>query len=498
MRDYLLLHVNGMQHQVSGEHAFWTLSDFLRHSLGLVGTKIVCSEGDCGACSVLVGRLDANGHSLNYHAIDSCIAFLYQLDCTHIVSVEGLHRVTKDNQCSKNDERPSGDGQSLTAIQQAMVDCHGSQCGFCTPGFVTTMHAVFEECENSEPDEEALRLGLSGNLCRCTGYVQIIEAAQSVSATDVEPINELFPPSPICDALANSQNDPLLIQADKRTVFVPRAWEDAIRIKNDHPDTRPVNGATDVGVQHNHGQAPHAKLLCLSQVRELTEIQVDNEQLVIGAGATWTHLLEALAEPFPQTVEIFSRFGSPQIRNMGTIGGNLANASPIADCIPFLYAMEAVVLLESVEGIREVPIADFFLGYKKLDLRNNEMIRNIVIPKLTPNEQLLLDKVSRRRDMDISTFTAAMRMGIDGDRIASPTIALGGVGPTVLRVYDAENCLEGESLSLKAMQAAGKATRKSIQPISDVRGSDRYRWQLAENIFLKWFHELNEKFAVTS
>lgn len=486
MRDFLHLFINGEEIRVSGNKAFMTLSDFLREKLALVGTKIVCSEGDCGACSVLVGRQTNDSRSFVYRSLDSCIAFLYQLDRTHIVTVEGL-----------------GGDANLSAIQNAMVRCHGSQCGYCTPGFITTIHGLFEENRDGSGsdrsdqilDEETLRVGLSGNLCRCTGYVQIIEAAQSISPSDVERIGDLYPAGSIVEAFESVGGDDVQVVAKEngliKTVYLPRTFDQAVAFKSKYTGARIVTGATDVGVQSNHGHPVGSTILSMKNVGGIAKVETTENEIVIGSGASWTQVLDHVREIYPEFADILLRFGSPQIRNMGSVAGNLANASPIADCIPFLYVIDAKLVLASSRGRRVVDVKNFYQGYKQTDLQVDELIESIHCPRPKPNEILKLCKVSKRRDMDISTFTAAMRLTMSGNTIVTASVALGGVGPTVIRATRSESALIGMPLTLEVMRTAGVAARSEIHPISDVRGSEFYRGQLAENIFVKWFHELS-------
>lgn len=485
MRDHLLIFVNGNLHQVTGDATFWTLSRFLRSELNLVGTKVMCAEGDCGACTVLVGALRGNDGTLVYRAIDSCIAFMHQLDLVHVVTVEGL-----------------GSPKQLSDVQRAMVDCHGSQCGFCTPGFVVAMHGLVEEEHEQEVtysracpglSDETLRMGLSGNLCRCTGYVQIIDAGKSIDLEKVTRLNEQYPPAPIQDAFRSAASSSVVVHAGERTVCVPTTLQQALRHLQETSNCRIVAGATDLGVQHNHGTDTLDRRLCLSKIDELRKLTIQADAIQVGACATWTDLLQASREVLPEFAEILDRFGSPQIRNMGSVGGNLANASPIADSIPFLLAMQASVHLASVDGIRAVDLNDFYLGYKSIDLRENELIHSIEIPLPDEADRTSLYKVSRRRDMDISTMTAAIRLRMDGSTIQQAWVALGGVGPTVIRVNEAEDALAGNLLNLKAMKEAGAIAADSVNPISDVRGSDAYRRQLSENVFIKCFYQLTDQ-----
>jgi xanthine dehydrogenase small subunit len=482
-RDHLLIYINGARHEVTGADAFLILSDYLRIRLGLVGTKIVCSEGDCGACSVLVGRLE-NGRMV-YRAIDSCIQFMYQLDRTHIVSVEGL-------KCNG----------LLSPVQDAMVKCHGSQCGFCTPGFVTTIAGLLEDEGITRkialtPDE--LRYGLSGNLCRCTGYLQIIDAGCAVDPGKTARLSELYPDGPIIEVFeAHSDEGVLITDNTGRTVAIPASLQAAITFKAAHPGCTVVAGATDIGVQHNKGKIDPRAVLCLASIPEMRGVSHADGVLTVGACDTWTRVERYIAELIPQFHDILTVFGSPQIRNAGTIGGNIANASPIADSLPFLFVVGAELELAGPNGTRRIDINSFYHGYKKFDLKPDELIAKIHIPLPTAAQTLKLYKVSRRRDLDISTFTAAVLVEFDetGEAIQTARIAYGGVAPVVLRLPKTEAFLAGKPLEGLVMREAGAIARTEITPISDVRGSADFRLQLAENILAKFYFDCAPKAAV--
>jgi xanthine dehydrogenase small subunit len=476
MRDQLLLYVNGRRQRVSGRDCFLSLSDFLRLRLGLVGTKIVCSEGDCGSCTVLLGR--AGGERFDYRPVDSCIQWMFQLDGTHVVTVEGL----------------SGNGR-LTPIQQAMVRCHGSQCGFCTPGFVVAMTGLLED----DPPLTAadLRRGLTGNLCRCTGYVPIIEAGLELGGDTRERINDVYAPAPMLRDLAAAADDTIAVEvADARRTrrfFAPLALDEAVRILHDHPNAKIVAGATDVGVQLNKGVIDPDVFLDLNRVRELEgaaiESNGDGAVLVAGARASWTEIETVCRDAVPEFYNIVSVFGSPQIRHVGTIGGNIINASPIADSLPFLLVMEAELELAGTVGARRVPITDFYRGYKEFDLQPGELLARVRVPLPAPGELLRLVKVSRRRDLDIATFTSAIWLQFDGGRIADARLAFGAVGPTVIRARHTEAFLRGQAFDEATLRAAGDVAIGEIAPISDVRGGADFRYQLTRNVLLKVYYE---------
>jgi xanthine dehydrogenase small subunit len=476
-RDKIVFFLNGERREVLGGDCFLSLSDYLRQRLGLVGTKIVCSEGDCGSCTVLVGQLD--GDELRYRPIDSCIRFMFQLDGTHVVTIEGL-----------------ASGGELTPIQQAMVDCHGSQCGFCTPGFVMAMTGLCEAAGGTSLGEDDWKHGLTGNLCRCTGYTSIIKAGVEAQCRPLAPRPAGLPQTERT-TLADLRGDTLELRGDcngvERRAYCPTTLAEAVAFRRDYPDAKVVAGATDVGVQLNKRAIEPVAFLDLNRVAELEGARIDGQgearTIVAGARGTWTELLELCRAEVPEFAEIISVFGSPQIRHVGTIGGNIINASPIADSLPFLMAMDAEMELANSAGRRRVNINDFYQGYKKFDLRADELLASVRIPLPAADEVLRLYKVSRRRDLDISTFTAAIRMRLDGEMIADAAIAYGAVGPVVLRLRQTEQFLRRQPFSEETMRAAGDLAVEEITPISDVRGGEDYRYQLARNVLLKFYHE---------
>jgi xanthine dehydrogenase small subunit len=474
MLDHLLIWVNGRRHEIRGREAFLSLSDFLRRSLGLTGTKIVCSEGDCGACSVLIGRPNANGSGLTYRPIDSCIQFLFQLDGVHVVTVEGL-----------------GGETNPSAVQQAMIDCHGSQCGFCTPGFVVAMTGLLED--RDELDESSMRCGLTGNLCRCTGYTPIIDAGRNIDITEHQRIESRFPSDAILSEFELRRDQEVRVRAEwdeQEHIFIsPATLEAATATLGERSDATIVAGATDIGVRINKSLTIPRTIVDLNRVDELTAARIEDGQMVLGARTSWSTMEKLCQEHVPEFHKIVAVFGAPQIRHVGTIGGNIVNASPIADSLPFLHVMEATLELRSAVGQRLVNINNFYQGYKKFDLQPGELVARVFIPLPPASELLRLYKISRRRDLDISTFTAALRLRLDGDTIADAAIALGAVGPIVIRARKTEAFLQGQPLTEETMLQAGNVAVSEITPISDVRGAADYRLQLARNVLLKFFHE---------
>ena len=472
MRDYLLFWLNGRRVEIRGERAFTTLSRFLRQDARATGTKIVCEEGDCGACTVLIGRPEAG--RIVYRAVNSCIQFLFQIDSTHIVSVEGL-----------------GSAAAPNAVQEAMIRCHGAQCGYCTPGFIVAMCGLFDSAPG-EVTEGDLRDALTGNLCRCTGYEPILKAGLTVKRGAWRRIDELYPPAAIAADLIEHRAEPVRISAGSRELALPVDLEGATRFKAEYPEAVVVQGATDFGVWCNKRGYLAEKILALGAVQGLDRIGLDDGALSVGGRVSLTAFEEFIRDLLPELWRMMQLFGSPQIRNAGTLAGNIANASPIADTLPFLYVAEASVELTGSRGSRTVPIGSFYRGYKKLDMAPDELITRIVIPLPKQDETLKLYKVSKRKHLDISSFTAGFRMEANGT-IQSIRIAYGGVGPVVLRLKRTEDCLKGKPLALESFEAAGEIARGEITPISDVRGSADFRLQLAENVLLKFYYDVGAR-----
>jgi xanthine dehydrogenase small subunit len=451
MRDTIRFLVNGREHRVAGAAAFTTLANYLRYDAAATGTKIVCEEGDCGACTVLIRRGDGD-----FLPINSCILSLIQLDCASIVTVEGLKR----------------DG-ALHPVQESMMTCHGAQCGYCTPGFVVAMAGLFETCDRV--DEKQVRDGLTGNLCRCTGYEPIIKAALAVTA-----------PPKLRDMYPRTIDDDEPVRVDD--FFAPTTLAGAAAFKRDHPGCTIVQGATDVGVWINKRAFASPAMLSLAKIRELHDLRDDGGAIVVGANVTLAAFEAFIKDRIPELHGILNIFGSPQIKNAGTLIGNIANGSPIGDTLPYLFVAGAELELAGTSGTRTVAIADYYLGYKKFDLRADEIIARVRVPVVA--DTLKLYKVSRRKDLDISAFTAAIRLRTSDGHINSATIAYGGVAPTVVRLPRTESFLAGKPIALGTFEEAGRIARGEVAPISDVRGSAEYRAQLAENILPKFYYEV--------
>jgi xanthine dehydrogenase small subunit len=477
MRDHVILYVNGQRHEVSGERAFRSLADFLRYDLGLVGTKVVCAEGDCGSCTIFLGRPDRSDPSrIHYETVCSCIQFLCQLDAAHVVTVEGL----------KYDDK-------LNPVQESMVACQGAQCGFCTPGFIVSMCAMFEQKRERRVAVDEVRAACVGNLCRCTGYEPILRAGAAVEPASMRPLNELYPPREMIDDFAARAGEAVEVRHGDRLFFKTATVEQALRFRADYPDCTVIAGGTDIGVQVNKGTRDPKTILSLSALTELRSVELRDNTIVAGALASLAQLERICQDALPEYARLLYFFGSPPIRNAGTIGGNIANGSPIGDTMPALYVLNAEVELTGVGGARRVNMNDFYDGYRHNVSRPDELVTRVIIPLPAAGDVFRLYKVSKRKDLDISAFTAAVWMKRNGgETIEDVRIAFGGVGPNIFRMRRTEDSLRGNALTLATAREAGRIARSEISPISDVRGSAEYRAQLGENILRKLYHDLTQ------
>ena len=480
MRDYLLIYVNGRRYKISGKRGFQSLSDFLRYDLGMVGTKVVCAEGDCGSCTVLIGRV--RNSQLLYEGIDSCIQYLYQLDCSHVITVEGL----KD------------EAQIIHPVQKAMVDAAGSQCGYCTPGFVMALAAMLETGETLT--RHSVQDGLTGNLCRCTGYEQIIDAGLSLNQKVIPKASKCYDAKALLADFMEHIVQSVYCEYEKKwngagqqvKFFVPAYLEEALEFKQKNKHVIVVAGGTDISVQMNKERLEPNCIMSLTHLTGLEILEIENKTVTVGAKVTWTELGEFCQEHLPQLDEIISIFASRQIKNAATLAGNIANASPIADSLPFLHVIDAEMELTASHSIRWVNINRFYHGYKNTEMKPDELITRIRW-NLTESEDVLkLYKVSKRKDLDISTFTAGILLRLKKGEIQNARLAFGGVGPVVLRLPKTEEFLQGKPMLPAIFHEAGKLARDEISPISDVRASSDYRLQLAENILLKFFYECSD------
>ncbi len=466
------MYINGNATRVFGADVFLPLSSYLRYKLYKTGTKVVCAEGDCGACSVLVAfpeRKIAKG-APEFKVMNSCISPLYILDGASVVTIEGL----------KNEG-------SSSEVQKKMTECFGSQCGFCTPGFVVAMTAMFE-C-HKKVDASKVKNFTTGNLCRCTGYEPIIAAGLAVDATKLRPLSKSYLTPQIKKELISIGRTEFEIETPEKQVLGPTTVSQVSNFLIENKLIRIVSAATDLGVQFNKEKIDLEKTITLHHIPGLFEISKNKGAVSIGAKVTLATIQETLTKELPTFCRFLNVFASPQIRNVATLVGNIVNASPIGDTLPYLFVSGAIVEIQGLKSCREVPIINFYKGYKKTALLPGEWISRVIVPQQTEHEEIYLYKVSQRRDLDISSVVAAFYIQKGPQKINDIKIAYGGVGPTVLRLPKTETYLTRQRLSPGTLSAAQKILQSEITPISDLRASEAFRRKVSSNLLEKFYLE---------
>jgi xanthine dehydrogenase small subunit len=444
-----------------------TLLQYLREDLRRVGSKEGCAEGDCGACTVVIAELDAD--ALRYRAVNACIQFLPTLDGKALFSVESLK---------------SGDG-SLHPVQQSMVDQHGSQCGFCTPGFVMSMFALYHN--NPAPTRAEIDDALSGNLCRCTGYRSIVDACNHMY-TDYGRV-ELDEAGLVADLRELRRDKGLSLELERARYHAPAALADLADLYLRHPDAQILAGGTDVGLWVTKQLRELPDVIYLGNVTELKRIHVTPEGIEIGAAVSLTDAFDALAPHYPEFGEMFRRFASVPVRNAGTLVGNVANGSPIGDSMPALMVVSARVKLRRGDQQRELMLEDLYLDYMKNALQAGEFIESIVIPPRADALLLRCYKLSKRYDQDISAVCAAVALRLEGEKISEIRIALGGMAAIPKRALNTEQGLLGRTWDDATVRMAMGELGKEFSPLSDMRASAAYRSRATANLLYRFYLE---------
>ncbi len=473
IRSELRFILNGLDVRLTDVAPDLTLLDWLRLSRSLKGTKEGCAEGDCGACTVLVGRLSPS-NGLVYESVNACIRFLGSLDGCHVVTVEHL----------------AGGDDRLHPVQQAIVDFHGSQCGFCTPGFVMSLYGLWMQTPN--PTDQQIETALQGNLCRCTGYEPILRAARSISS------------------YGGTQNDPLLVEretmiarlkalgdgarveigGERQRLIVPASLDDFASVLEASPTATVVAGSTDVGLWVTKHMRDITPVVFIAGLRELKSVTVADGVVSIGAGVTYSEAIATLSQHIPALGPLIARIGGQQVRNMGTIGGNIANGSPIGDTPPALIALGASLTLRKGTIRRTIPLEDFFIAYGKQDRQPGEFVEAVHIPIPAAGENFAVYKVTKRRDEDITATLGAFRLALAADgTVAAIRIAYGGMAATPKRALAVENALLGQPWNEKTVEAAMAKYAEDYAPLSDMRATAEYRALAARNLLLRFYLE---------
>ncbi|HEY5819256.1 MAG TPA: xanthine dehydrogenase small subunit [Mesorhizobium sp.] len=449
-----------------------TLLDYLRLRRSLRGTKEGCAEGDCGACSVLVGRLHAG--ELVYESVNACIRFLGSLDGTHVVTVEHLR----------------GAEGGLHPVQQAMVDFHGSQCGFCTPGFVMSLYGLWMRSPN--PSDADIEKALQGNLCRCTGYEAIVRAARAISGYGKLARDPLLVERKAVIAQLSALRDGSRVEIGQgnQRFLIPANADDFAEILEAEPTATVVAGSTDVGLWVTKHMREIAPVVFIAGLDELKSISENKSVITLGAGVTYTEAFETIARRIPSFGALINRIGGEQVRNMGTIGGNIANGSPIGDTPPPLIALGATLTLRKGKARRTILLEKFFIAYGKQDRQPGEFVEAVHVPVPAKGTDYAIYKVSKRRDEDITSTLGAFYLTLDKEgRVAAIRIAYGGMAATPKRASAVENALIGKPWTEATVEGALAAFAQDFTPLTDMRASADYRALAARNLLIRFHAE---------
>ncbi|MBX3582006.1 MAG: xanthine dehydrogenase small subunit [Rhizobiaceae bacterium] len=449
-----------------------TLLDYLRLRRALRGTKEGCAEGDCGACTVLVGKLAAG--KLVYESVNACIRFMGSLDGCHVVTIEHLR---------------GADG-ALHPVQQAMVDFHGSQCGFCTPGFVMSLYALWMRAP--EPSVAAIEKALQGNLCRCTGYEAIVRAARSISRYGQAAKDPLAAERKrVTERLAALRDDARVeVGSGGRRLIVPASADDFASVLEKEPAATVVAGSTDVGLWVTKQMRDISPAVFIGGIEDLRAISEEKGVVTIGAGVTYSEAFAKLSKRIPALGRLIDRIGGDQVRNMGTIGGNIANGSPIGDTPPPLIALGATLTLRKGRKRRTIPLEDFFIAYGKQDRRPGEFVEAVLVPVPAKGEHFSVHKVSKRREEDITATLGAFYLVLARNgTVKSIRIAYGGMAATPKRASAVEAALLGKPWTEANVEAALPAYDLDFSPLTDMRATAAYRALVAKNLLMRFYQE---------
>ncbi|GDX04086.1 xanthine dehydrogenase small subunit [Buttiauxella sp. A111] len=446
-----------------------TVLNWLRGSEHRCGSKEGCATGDCGACTVVLGQPD--GENIRYDTANSCIMLVSQLQGKQLLTVEDL-----------------SEGGKLHPVQQAMADCHASQCGFCTPGFVMSGFAL--QKKNGDPQHQEIEKQLAGNLCRCTGYRPIIQAMQQSCGAYTDSFTRAAPQTVARLRLMQEPEVAELTQSNR--CLLPKTVQQLAQLYQQNPQARLLAGGTDLALTITQQFQTLPLIITLSQVDELKTISVTDSHISIGAMATLQACQEILQPLIPAFTQVLERFASPQIRHHATLAGNLANASPIGDGAPMLLALGASLELRCAETVRNLPLDEFFLGYRKTALQAGEFISAVIIDRNAISPTFSAWKVSKRLDDDISTVFGAFNLQFEAGVVTRARLAFGGMAVVPARAKGAENALTGLPLNPQTLAQACTALVADFQPLSDFRGSAAYRLKLAQNLLRRLALQLAE------
>ena len=498
--------------EVNGAHPTRSVLDWLREDARCTGTKEGCNEGDCGACTVVIGELPEHTDTgvaasatpaasivrgLSLRTVNACIQFLPTLHGKALFTVEDLKAIAgADNAATASVEAHTASDDKLHPAQRAMVECHGSQCGFCTPGFVMSLYATYEhhQAAGSRPSRQQLADELSGNLCRCTGYRPILDAGQRMFdlptvALDTTPVIQALQSLASDQTFTYAAPNPQRGESRIDHFHAPKSLSALAALREQFPKAQLLAGSTDIGLWVNKGLRDLGDILFIGDVDELKRVEQRGGELRIGAGVSLEVAWRALAAQHPDLTDVWLRFASVPIRNAGTLGGNVANGSPIGDAPPVLMSLDAQIELRKGEHTRRMPLADFYIDYMKNHLQSGEFVQALVVPLATPGQKVRAYKISKRFDCDISALCAGFSIVLDGDTVKEVRLAYGGMAGIVKRAAGAEAALTGQPWSQANVASAKLALAADFKPLSDMRASAAYRMQVAQNLLQRFWLE---------
>ena len=472
MSEPIRFFYQGAVREVSNSSPTQTVLQHLREDMHCTGTKEGCAEGDCGACTVVIGSLE-NGQ-LQMKAVNSCIQLVPTLDGKALFTVEDM-------------QLPDG---TLHPVQQAMVECHGSQCGFCTPGFVMSLWGMYLKQEGKRPTRCQVDDALSGNLCRCTGYRPIIDAAMRMG----ELPTVSFDREALTTQLASLRRETTATYSVGGQQFhAPRTVDELVQLRSANPSALLLAGSTDVGLWVTKQMRDLGDIIYLGHIDELKAVVENDGMIEIGSGVTLEEAYKALCRHYPgELSEMWQRFASLPIRNAGTLGGNVANGSPIGDSMPWLIAAGTQLVLRGPQGERVMPLEDFYLGYQQKDLQPGEFVQALRVPMQREGVRLRTYKLAKRFDQDISAVCAAFALTFDGDMVKDARIAFGGMAATPKRASAAEDTVRGQRWTEATVNAAMAAMAQDYKPLSDMRASGEYRMKAAQNLLKRYWFETRQ------